>query len=952
VGPEVLRTPLVGRDAELTRLRGLVAEIVAGRGRSVWVEGEPGIGKSALLAAGLSGAREAGCEVFWDAADEACQRFPLWTLMDCLRLNSRSAAREVAEVWQAADATAVTPGDATTAAAERLFVMVERCCAASPVMLVVDDLQWADGASLALWGRLQHAVRQLPLLLVGACRPVPVRAELAALRDGLTGTDTELIELGPLDGAEVGELVTRLAGAPPGPRLLRQAEQAGGHPLYLQELVDALLREQAVRVSEGVAEIVGPRARGPVSLAAAIARRLRFLPEHTTGILRLAALLGQDFTLEHLRVVTGAAPADVATVVREAEAAGVLARSGPQLAFRHGLIRQALYDGIPAALRSALHQHAARALAAAGAPVERVAEQLLAAPQATDAWMADWVVEAAPTLIHRAPQVAVELLERVRDAGYGRGRRRERLSVHLINALFLLGRYDAVEKGARPVLEGTRDAQIAGRMAWVLGYTLLHTARHAEALEVMVRIIVERGLTGVWPARVRALQALTLMYSGRFEEANATLAQAEAAARQAGDRLALGYTLHTRSLVQVHRQRDQAAILETIEKGLAVVGDDREGTDLRLRLLGNRTTALSNLGRAADAHRAIGHALAVAERDGTPPQLASTRLHAADHNFFQGRWDDALAELDAAAPDLDQGRDIWRRGVTALIAAYRDDRASAARQFDGAGDLNDVPAQVRYYTERLLVARALATEREGHLELALRRFMQVFDPTSTGRPPKLDADRYLWLPDVVRLALATGDAAAARLAGDACAAEAARQPLPMTTAAADHCRGLRASDPAPVLAAADAFERIGYPLFRACALENAAVLLAGRGDLEAARSAHADAVRVYSELDAAWCVLRTDARLRPLGLRRGSRGPRQRATVGWAALTPTEVKIAELVAEGRSNTDVATELFLSRRTVQSHVSHILAKLGAHSRVDIAREVTLRRQPARTPRTTA
>jgi DNA-binding NarL/FixJ family response regulator len=74
--------------------------------------------------------------------------------------------------------------------------------------------------------------------------------------------------------------------------------------------------------------------------------------------------------------------------------------------------------------------------------------------------------------------------------------------------------------------------------------------------------------------------------------------------------------------------------------------------------------------------------------------------------------------------------------------------------------------------------------------------------------------------------------------------------------------------------------------------------------------------------------------------------------VGWAALTPTEVKIAELVAEGRSNTDVATELFLSRRTVQSHVSHILAKLGAHSRVDIAREVTLRRQPARTPRTTA
>jgi DNA-binding NarL/FixJ family response regulator len=74
--------------------------------------------------------------------------------------------------------------------------------------------------------------------------------------------------------------------------------------------------------------------------------------------------------------------------------------------------------------------------------------------------------------------------------------------------------------------------------------------------------------------------------------------------------------------------------------------------------------------------------------------------------------------------------------------------------------------------------------------------------------------------------------------------------------------------------------------------------------------------------------------------------------VGWAALTPSEVKIAELVAEGRSNTEVATELFLSRRTVQSHVSHILTKLGARSRVEIAREASVRRQPARTPRTTA
>jgi DNA-binding CsgD family transcriptional regulator len=96
-------------------------------------------------------------------------------------------------------------------------------------------------------------------------------------------------------------------------------------------------------------------------------------------------------------------------------------------------------------------------------------------------------------------------------------------------------------------------------------------------------------------------------------------------------------------------------------------------------------------------------------------------------------------------------------------------------------------------------------------------------------------------------------------------------------------------------------------------------------------------VTVRSVLGAAWDVRRADSRLRPLGIRRGSRGPRRRPATGWHALTPTELRVAHLVAEGRSNPDIAAELALSRRTVQSHVSHILAKLGGHSRVDIARE---------------
>jgi DNA-binding CsgD family transcriptional regulator len=622
-------------------------------------------------------------------------------------------------------------------------------------------------------------------------------------------------------------------------------------------------------------------------------------------------------------------------------AAGVLAESGERLAFRHGLIRQALYEGVPPAVRSGLHRHAAQALAGAGAGIEQVAEQLLAADHGADAWAAQWVADAAPTLIHRAPQVAVELLERVRDAGGVNDPRRQRLQADLVTALFLLGRYERVQRLAPALLAGTGDAAAAGRMAWTLAYALLHTARYEQALAVTARMLAGRALTAVWTARLRSLEALILLHSGHFTEAVATARQAAAEGQQTGDRLATAYALHARSLLQVNQQRDQAAVLETIEQALAVLDDDPEATDLRLHLLGNRVNALANLGRPAEADRAIGQALALAERAGTPPQLALTRLHAAEHWFHVGRWGDALAELDAVAVNAqpDPARALWLRGLAALIAVHRDDRVAAAGHLRDLDDLPGTTAEMRYHSQRLLIARGLAAERDGQPRQALAHLLAVFDPDSTRRCPTLDVDRYLWLPDLVRLALAVGDRACAEAAAEACRSESDRQPLPLTRGAADHCQGLLAADPTVLLTAADLFGSIGLPLNRAQALENAAALLAGHGTSAAARAAYVEAVQLYAELDAAWDLLRADARLRLLGIRRGSRGPRRRPTSGWEALTPTELKIAELVTAGRTNTDIAAGLLLSRRTVQSHVSHILTKLDAHSRIDIARYVS-------------
>src|SRR5206468_9414073 len=170
-------------------------------------------------------------------------------------------------------------------------------------------------------------------------------------------------------------------------------------------------------------------------------------------------------------------------------------------------------------------------------------------------------------------------------------------------------------------------------------------------------------------------------------------------------------------------------------------------------------------------------------------------------------------------------------------------------------------------------------------------------------------DGFLWQPDVVRLALTVGDEPAARFAVEACQAEVRESPTPAKQAAAEHCGGLLAADPAAVAAAADGYDRAGLPLYRGQALENAAVLFARRGDAPAAHAAHAAAVDVYTRFGAAWDVLRADSRLRQLGVRRGTRGPRRRPPSGWEALTPTELKVAELVGAGRSNPDIASELF-------------------------------------------
>jgi DNA-binding CsgD family transcriptional regulator len=238
-----------------------------------------------------------------------------------------------------------------------------------------------------------------------------------------------------------------------------------------------------------------------------------------------------------------------------------------------------------------------------------------------------------------------------------------------------------------------------------------------------------------------------------------------------------------------------------------------------------------------------------------------------------------------------------------------------------------------------VAAGALALQSQGRAREALAMFAPYLDPDHGQTLLK-----HQWLPGVVRLALDLDDAETARAATLACEAEAARGHSPRSAAAVDRCRGILDNKPDRLLVAADHYREVGRRFEYGQTVEDAAVALARAGDTTAARASLVEATRVAAELGAAWDIRRADERLRGYGVRRGgNRRSRRGPMSGWASLSATELTIARLVAEARSNPEIAAALFLSRRTVETHVSHILTKLGARSRVEIAKEAI--RHPA-------
>jgi DNA-binding CsgD family transcriptional regulator len=344
---------------------------------------------------------------------------------------------------------------------------------------------------------------------------------------------------------------------------------------------------------------------------------------------------------------------------------------------------------------------------------------------------------------------------------------------------------------------------------------------------------------------------------------------------------------------------------------------------------------LAGLDRYDEAFAAAREAQQLADQAGTVIRLAQANSALGQLFFETGRWDDALAQVQAVHEDLKEpGSACCDLGVAAVICFHRGELGAARRHL----------AAVVPHAERLgnrvipplALARSLECEHAGALPEALAALTAGFACNAE----ELEEIEDL-LADSVRLAAKIGDLGTAEALAGRAEVLAAESEIPRRQATALFCRGMLDHEAGQLMQAADRYAEATRPLLSAQALEAAAHGFVLADDRDRAREAFTGALEIYGALSAATDIARLQASFRAHGIRRGPHATHRRARSGWDSLTPTEMRIAALVRDGLSNPDIAARMFLSRRTVATHVSHILKKLNVQSRTEIAREAALR-----------
>jgi DNA-binding CsgD family transcriptional regulator len=310
-------------------------------------------------------------------------------------------------------------------------------------------------------------------------------------------------------------------------------------------------------------------------------------------------------------------------------------------------------------------------------------------------------------------------------------------------------------------------------------------------------------------------------------------------------------------------------------------------------------------------------------------------------SFYSGRWDDMSAEFETAWDLTDETGSNWGsiafRSFAAWTAVHRDDLEDAEKLMNEARVAleNQGPTMESVWTPW---ANGVYLDATGRQEEAFAVFSRGWDLFSA---LGLYVAFRLLGPDLARICVAAGEKAKAEEVADQVEEHARRAGVPSASGAAFQCRGLAADDPDVLLQAVAAYRESPRVVHMALAAEDAGECLARHDRTEEAVGLLKEALEIYERAGMRRDAARTEGRLRSMGVRRGAKGLRGRPQHGWDSLTGTEVRVASFAASGMTNPEIAERLFISRRTVETHMSHVLAKVGLSSRVELAAEAARR-----------
>jgi DNA-binding CsgD family transcriptional regulator len=951
-GPDELYSPapaqvVVGRTAELAVVRDLLDLAAGGQGQVVLVEGEAGIGKTTVVDEVARMAQALGAQVTFGEADEFDARRPFGVLAKALAVTMSApdpALAGLARVLMRGEGAGEDhddlskPGLTEYRVGEAILDRVERLSTEVPLVLIVENLQWVDPSSLGCLRRLIPTVPGRPIFVLLTSRPIDRRPELLRLLE-CSGAVRRL-RLAPLEKKDVAYLAAQSVGAAPGPALARELERAGGNPLFVTELLRVLVARRLLRPT-APGEIDLEQVFPSTSLSMTILHRISLLPPETLDLVRLGAVLGPSFSAAELSALSGRSGVELMSPIEDAIGAGVLWERDGRLCFRHELVYQTLYEDIPLSLRSTLHRETGLRLAGQGAPAGLVAEHLARGAEAGDREAARWLRQAGREELSTSPPLAVGHLSQA--VGLSSAHDRPPVEADLALALIWSGRNAEGEALVRDLAGRLGDPVVMDRLSHAMAASLLMRGRVGEARE-FARASRARGTLDMSSELMaQCVEAITSLFLGDRVSAERLARSALAAGQESGDAMVAGSASVVLSLVETSNGHLSSALDHASEgQRLAIaipMADVRMGLP-HLVL----ATVMMELDRLAEARAYLWEGRRRAELVGSRISVASYHISLGYNEYLAGSWDDALAETATGLAEAEESAAGWRVDALAIRAAIE---AQRGLRDQARADMAEAQARMQagepaVHLEWLLPAQALLREASGDAAGALGALREAWDLASSAGLPlvHLEVGQHL-----ARLSLAFGDEVGARRTADVVRALASANPgVERLDAIACWCEQLTGSDADALAEVAARIGRGARPLERALAHEDAAHALAVAGRCEQARHHAEAAIAGYEDMQASSQLVRARARLRRAGVRLGPRASRRRATSGWGALSATELRVAGLVGEGLSNVEIAAQLFLSRRTVETHVAHILAKLPCPSKRQLA-SLAARRLPA-------